>query len=152
MNLTDYTTEAAFLPHLKCADLTGAVRELVGTLAADGVTGDPEQLVDDILRREREGSTAVGGGLVIPHARSSAVTRVRLAVATLAEPLAVGAADGRPADVVLLLVGPMGDPRLMLRVLARMARLVRQRTLLDDLRAAADADSLRQALAGADQA
>ena len=115
-----------------------------GGVGADARTGDGAgiltQLPDELYGAElaRLGAGAVGAG--------------EYGVGMLFFPAGDGAADGRPADVVLLLVGPMGDPRLMLRVLARMARLVRQRTLLDDLRAAADADSLRHALAGADQA
>lgn len=151
MNLMDYTTDRGFLPNLKCADLPGAVTALVGTLAADGNVADADDLVADVLRREREGSTAVGGGLVIPHARFGGVERVHIAVATLIEPLDMSAADNRPTDVVMLLVGPTGDPRLMLRVLARLARLVRHRPLLEDLRAATTAAELRQAFAIAEQ-
>ena len=46
------------------------------------------------------------------------------AVATLEQPLAIPAEDRQPVDVVILLVGPLGDPRQMLRILARLARLV----------------------------
>jgi PTS system nitrogen regulatory IIA component len=151
MNLTDYTTQTGFLPHLKCGDLAEAVSALVGVVAAAGTPEAAADLVQEVMRREREGSTAVGGGLVIPHARFAGVADVRIAVATLLEPLDVGAADGQPADVVMLLVGPLGDPRLMLRVLARLARLVRQGRFLDDLRAAQSPADLGLAFAQAEQ-
>ena len=143
MKLLDYTTESGFLPHIKCGDVTAAVSRLVESLAADGQVVDPEALVDEVMRREEEGSTAIGGGLVIPHARSAQVQQVRVAVATLADPVTVSAEDGRPVDVVILLVGPDGDPRLMLRALALLARLVRHSSFLDNLRGAETQQELR---------
>jgi mannitol/fructose-specific phosphotransferase system IIA component (Ntr-type) len=151
MNLTDYTTQSGFLPQIKCADLTAAVRELVGALAGTGALSDVDGVVAEIMRREAEGSTAVGDGLVIPHARLAAVRDVHIAIASLARPIVVDAPDGAPADLVVLLVGPTGDPRRMLRVLARLVRMVRYADLLADLRDAATPDDLRQALARADQ-
>ena len=143
MKLLDYTTESGFLPNIKCGDVTAAVARLVGGLAADGQVADPAALVVDVMRREDEGSTAIGGGLVIPHARSPHVHDVRVAVATLAEPLTIPSEDRRSVDVVILLVGPEGDPRLMLRVLARLARLVKHSSFLDSLRQADSAEKLR---------
>jgi len=149
MKLKDYTTDDAFLPHVKCASVREVVADLVAALAASGEVRDEESVVAEVMRREAEGSTAIGGGLVIPHARHAAVPRVRMAVATLAEPLDIPSEDGRPVDVVILLVGPDGDPRQMLRVLARLARVVKSEEFVDALRAAADAAGLRESFAQA---
>lgn len=145
MRLLDYTIESGFLPHIKCDSIEAAVKLLVDRLAAAGEISSADELLAEIMRREKEGSTAIGGGLVIPHARFAGVKQVRVAVATLAEPLAVPAEDGKPVDIVILLVGPLGDPRQMLRVLARLARLVKQGPFLDSLRMADTPDSLREA-------
>ena len=143
MKLLDYTTESGFLPHIKCSDVTDAVSQLVGSLVADGLVSDSRTLIDEVMRREMEGSTAIGGGLVIPHARSGQVPAVQVAVATLANPLSVPSEDNQPVDVVILLIGPDGDPRLMLRVLARLARLVKHSSFLDRLRESTSASELR---------
>ena len=147
MKLQDYTTDNGFLPRVKCASVRDAVENLVAALAADGGLADADGVVDEVMRREAEGSTAIGGGLVIPHARHAAVPEVRMAVATLEEPLDIPSEDGRPVDVVILLVGPDGDPRQMLRVLARLARVVKSEAFVDSLRTAADAASLRASFA-----
>ena len=136
MKLLDYTQESGLLPALECRDRTEAIRLLVAGLVASGTVAEPELLLEEILLREQEGSTAIGGGLSIPHARFRSVQRVQLAVATLATPLEIFSEDGQPVDVIILIVGPVGDPRQMLRVLARLARLVKQGTFLDDLRVA----------------
>jgi len=151
MNLLDYTTQTGFLPQLKCEGLSDAVTHLVGTLAEAGDVIATDDLVREVMRREAEGSTAVGGGLVIPHARSGQLDSMRIAVATLTAPLAIPATDDQPVDVIILLVGPTGDPRQMLRVLARLARLVRQGTFLDGLRKCNTAKELSQAFALAEQ-
>ena len=64
---------------------------------------------------------------------------------TLARPLDIPAEDDRPVDIVILLVGPPNDPRQMLRVLARLARLVRLDSFLEGLRKADTAELLRAA-------
>jgi mannitol/fructose-specific phosphotransferase system IIA component (Ntr-type) len=149
MKLSDYTTTGGFLPHVKCTTVQDAVVRLVGVLADEGKLGEADSVVAEVMRREAEGSTAIGGGLVIPHARHAAVPEVSVAVATLAEPLDVPSEDGRPVDVVILLVGPDGDPRQMLRVLARLARAVKSSAFIDGLRRAAGAGALREAFARA---
>lgn len=145
MKLLDYTIETGFLPHIKCDSVDEAVKLLVDQLMAAGEVSDPEALLTEIMRREVEGSTAIGGGLVIPHARFKGIHQVRIAVATLARPLDIPAEDSRPVDVVILLVGPEGEPRQMLKVLAHLARLVKQDHFLDSLRSASTSEKLRGA-------
>ena len=132
---------------MECDSVSDAVVRLVDRLMEGGDVSSAEDLVKEVMRRETEGSTAIGGGLVIPHARFTGVREVRLAVATLAEALDIPSEDGRPVDVVILLVGPEGDPRQMLRVLARLARLVRQESFLQSLRDTSTPDTLRAAFA-----
>ena len=149
MNLMDYTSPGGFLPRLECPSVADAVVSLVDQLLEGVEVSSAADLVSEVMRRETEGSTAIGGGLVIPHARFSGVKEVRLSVATLASPVDIPSEDGLPVDVVILLVGPEGDPRQMLRVLARLARLVRQESFLQDLREASTAESLRAAFSKA---
>jgi PTS system nitrogen regulatory IIA component len=149
MKLQDYTTPTGFLPHLSCVTLEQAVAMLVEGLAIDAAVDVGADLVRDVMHREAEGSNAIGGGLIIPHARSRGARRLRVAVATLDRALDLPADDGRPVDVIILLVGPPGDPVPMLRLLARLARLVRNESFLDHLRSAGTADQLRTAFTAA---
>jgi PTS system nitrogen regulatory IIA component len=150
MNLLDYTMETGFLPQIKCDTVRQAVEALVQPLVGQAGLHTDAGLVDEILRREDEGSTAIGGGLLIPHARFSEFQDVHITVATLKHPLEIPAEDSRPVDVVILLVGPLGDPRAMLRVLARLARLVKQDGFLDGLRSATTDQDLKEAFARLD--
>ena len=150
MKLTDYTTPDCFLPGIKIDGLAAIVSRLVTSLVGPGDAEAVENLVQEVMRRESEGSTAIGHGVVIPHARFGGVSEVRLAVGTLAEPVDIPTEDGRPVDIVILLVGPEDDPRQMLRVLARLARLVRNEDFLQGLREAPTPDALQTAFGRAD--
>jgi len=147
MKLVDYTKEATFLAGVQCADRDHVVSTLVDALVAANGLDDAAALTEEVLRREEEGSTAIGQGLAIPHARHAGTDSIHLAVATLASPLPADphADDDQPIDVVILLVGPRDDPRQMLRALARLTRLVRGGSLLPALRAAADPAGMRDA-------
>ncbi len=142
MKLRDYTTATGLMPRLDCQDLDEVIATLVAGLAAAGGVSETERLVADVLRREQETNTTLGGGLAVPHARSTAVDRMHIAVATLARPLHIPAKDDQPVDVVVLLVGPLHEPRQMLRLLARLARLVKDCAFLDDLRRARSAEEM----------
>jgi PTS system nitrogen regulatory IIA component len=136
MKLRDYTTTSGLLPHLECRDLTDAVTQLVHGLVAAGVVTEGDRLITEILRLEQNAGTSVGGGLVVPHARFSSVRRLQIAAATLTQPLNIPSIDDCPVDIVLLLVGPPHEPRQMLRLLARLARLVKNQAFLEGLRSA----------------
>lgn len=146
MQLRDYMTPAGLLPRLESQNLEEVIVQLVDRLAAAGSVTNTELLISHILQRERETKTAIGGGLAVPHARSSAVTRLQVAVATLANPLDLAAEDGRPVDLVVLIVGPQHQQRQMLQILARLARLVKDAAFLAALRRAEDAGAMAQVL------
>jgi len=147
MKLIDYTQHQALLPALDVPDLLGAIRALADAMAATGQVDDPEVLVADVLRRERVGSTAIPGGLVLPHAASAAARQVTLGLATLAHPIDVLDDENQPgqADVVVLLTCPRGQSRAMLWVLARLARAI-QGGLLDSLREAETPEAMARLL------
>ncbi len=151
MKLLDYTPETGLMPRLDCANWSAAIEKLVEALVAAGTVTDAPGLVAEITRHETEGSTAIGGGLAIPHARFPAVASLQIAICTLAEPLDIPADDNQPVDVIFLLVGPDGDPRQILRILARLARLVKNGSFLADLRTATNAEQMRRIIARAEK-
>ena len=144
MTLRDYTTGVCMLPRLDCDAKDKVIARLVQALAEDGAVLDADALMADILAREAVGDTSMGRGLAIPHARSPHVRMPRMAIATLAEPIAYHRDRDRDVNVVILLVGPDHEPRLLLRLLARIARIIR---LTPFLTAISQAQSPEQMLA-----
>jgi nitrogen PTS system EIIA component len=118
-----------------------ALLALVRALHSNGKIRVAEEPYARLLEREAAGSTALGGGIALPHARSTASPEARLAVALLEPAVDFNAADGIPVDLVFLLLGPPEAPGEHVKLLARIARLAQRASVLEELRAArADAE------------
>lgn len=103
---------------------------------------DERRLFDRLLERERLGSTGIGGGIAIPHGRMPGLTAPVGLFARLAQPVDFDSIDERPIDIVFLLVAPEGAGADHLKALARVSRLLRDRALVEKLRATDSADAL----------
>jgi nitrogen PTS system EIIA component len=104
-----------------------AVRFLMGHLAAAGFldAGNAETATDTVLGRERQGSTAVGRGLALPHGAVPFVERVVGALARCPGGVPWESVDGQPVRLVLLTLTPLGRPR-DLRTLELLAQALQQ--------------------------
>ena len=126
-------------------------RQLLRSLAqaASRVTGvDAEAILEALLQRERLGTTGLGEGIAIPHARIADLPAFTGFFARLAKPVDFEAVDGRPVDLVFLLLAPEGAGADHLKVLARVARLLRDPEIREALRACPDPAAVQAVLAG----
>jgi PTS system nitrogen regulatory IIA component len=89
-----------------------------------------------MLRRERLGSTAIGYGVAIPHARLEDIPEPQAMLTTLQRPVWFDAPDEEPVDLLLAVVWPKADSAGFLQALAHFCRLLRYRELRDRIRAA----------------
>lgn len=94
------------------------------------------------LERERLGSTGVGQGVALPHARIDGLDRVYAVFARLDEAIDYEAVDDVPVDLAVLLVAPSDAGGAHLRALAQFSRRLRREETRDRLRTAPDAQSL----------
>jgi nitrogen PTS system EIIA component len=104
------------------------------------------------LQREELGSTGTGGGIALPHARLAGVKKPFALLARLAKAIDFDAIDGRPVDVVCLLLLPTNSQGEQLNALACAARALRDPGAVRNVRRAADAAALYDALAKASAA
>jgi nitrogen PTS system EIIA component len=129
---------------LACVKASGK-KALLAELASRAATVfklDDRRLFDRLLERERLGSTGIGGGIAIPHARLTTLSKPAGLFARLANPVDFESIDERPVDIVFLLVAPEGAGADHLKALARVSRLLRDRSLVEKLRATESADAL----------
>lgn len=94
------------------------------------------------MERERLGSTGVGTGVALPHARIDNIDKVHAVFARLETPLDYDAIDERPVDLVALLIAPSDAGGAHLRALAKVSRALRRQDMRQRLRAAPNAESL----------
>lgn len=65
-----------------------------------------DAIFDGLTRREKLGSTGLGNGVAIPHCRPSGCPQLIAQLATLSQPIDYDATDGRPVDIVFVLLAP----------------------------------------------
>jgi len=121
--LSDIMDESAILFDLPQADKDTVITSLVEVLESTGAVIDADQMVADIRAREKLMSTGIGGGIAVPHAQSRGAGRLALSLARLSNPIEFDALDGRPVQLLFLVVGPE-DRSGFIRVLARISRLL----------------------------
>lgn len=119
--------------------LEDCVRALAARLSEAGRLSDADTFVADVLAREAQGSTALPGGVALPHARSAGVQTAAVAVASLPTPIAEG---GHEVDLVLLLAVPGDHSDRYLAHLRQVTTAVVKPGFRADLRAAESADAL----------
>jgi nitrogen PTS system EIIA component len=111
---------------------------LVGEAAARA-TGLPErEIFDALLQRERLGSTGIGSGIAIPHAKFPRLDALHGLFFQLEKPVDFEALDGQPVDLVFVLLAPEDAGADHLKALARVARVLRDSHTAMLLRQTAD--------------
>jgi PTS system nitrogen regulatory IIA component len=117
--------------------------ERVAGLLAEGAGGEGERAIFDTLcGRERLGSTGLGHGVAIPHARSARALNPAGAFLRLHEPIDFGSPDGEPVDLVFALVVPEHFAQQHLLLLSELAEMFGDEVFRARLRAAPDAGAL----------
>lgn len=145
MDLHDLLTPDGIIASLKATNKKDALQELAAIAAAK--TGlDAREIFNTLLQRERLGSTGLGRGIAIPHVKLNALREIVCLFARLDVPIEYDSHDGEPVDLVFMLLAPEDASGDHLKALARISRLVREPSILDDLRNAPDAAALHSAL------
>jgi PTS system nitrogen regulatory IIA component len=115
----------------------------VAEAAAQALGMDEGRVFDALLEREALGSTGLGSGVAVPHARLSGMERVTGVFVRLDAPVAYEAVDDRPVDLMFALFAPPSDGAEHLRALAAVSRAMRSPELREQLRQARTADAIR---------
>ncbi|RZJ04711.1 MAG: PTS IIA-like nitrogen-regulatory protein PtsN [Brevundimonas sp.] len=112
--------------------------------AAAQALGMPEnRVMEALLEREALGSTGLGSGVAVPHARLEGVKQVTAVFIRLDTPVAYGAVDDRPVDLLFALFAPPRDGAEHLRALAAVSRALRSPEMREQLRQARTIDAIR---------
>lgn len=133
MTLADILTVDDVVPGLKATGKKMALQKLCEQAAKE--TGlNARKVFDAVMERERLGSTGVGAGVAIPHARMEGLTQVKGWFARLDTPIEFDAIDDEPVDLIFLLLAPEQAGADHLKALARVSRLFRREDIRRRLR------------------
>jgi PTS system nitrogen regulatory IIA component len=141
MEIADILTPAGVIANLRAANKRQALQELARRAAQ--LTGKHERAIFEVLlERERLGSTGIGRGTAIPHGRMGDLQQLYGMFARLDKPIDFEAIDNEPVDIIFLLLTPATAGADHLKALARISRLLRDKTICDKLRGTDRADAL----------
>lgn len=119
---------------------------IVAEIAARALDATAAEVMSKLMARERLGSTGVGHGVAVPHARLKGLERMHGVFVRLDTPIDFGAVDEQPVDLIFALLAPDDHPAEHLRALAKVSRALRQADLREHLRQAHSADAVRALL------
>lgn len=139
---------AALLATLDATTKDAALKELLASAQTAGAFPGKAQkaLAKRLSEREAIGSTGLGNGVAVPHVKSEDVSRSTLVLARCRKGLEWQAIDGRPVQIVFLLVSPAGEPESHLQCLRWIAGLARNTDFRRFLIEAADDVAMRDLL------
>jgi nitrogen PTS system EIIA component len=146
MNIKSFLSPADVIIGVEARDKSTLLKSL-STRAADALDLAADAVTNQIERRDELGSTGIGGGVCIPHARLREVKKPFGLLARLREPIDFEAIDGQPIDIIFLLLLPAAFQLEQLNALAAVARKLRDPEVLRKLREAPSATALYDAVA-----
>jgi mannitol/fructose-specific phosphotransferase system IIA component (Ntr-type) len=130
-----------------------AIEELLKPMIADGSVNPSksQEALDALLAREKSISTGIGFGVGIPHAPTTAVAQLALAVGLSSAGIQFDALDGKPVHVVVLILVPAPQHQEHLKTLATISRLLHQKGFRKALEKAKTAEDIFKVFSSADK-
>jgi PTS system nitrogen regulatory IIA component len=139
--------DSVYLDLGSCRSKRQVLNELA-RLASETLNVDRQELLGALLERERLGTTGIGHGIAIPHAKLGSVKRVVALFARLDRPVDFEALDEHPSDLIVLLLAPLNADTDSLKALARISRVLRSPNLRQSLRTEGDPRTIYRLLTG----
>lgn len=139
MRITDLLKKDSISLNHALGSKSEAIDALIELHVKAGNLNDKETFKEGILAREAQGSTAVGDGIAIPHAKSSAVKQAGLAAITAPSGVDYESLDGKPSNILFMIAAPE-DGNLHLEVLSRLMTILMDENFRADLLSAKTKD------------
>jgi nitrogen PTS system EIIA component len=146
MKVSDFLSSADVITDVAFADKQKLLEDLARRAAAI-VDVQPALILSELVKREQLGSTGMGGGVAIPHARFHQVSKPFAMLVRLKRPIAFDAVDDQPVDTIVLLLLPDAPNKERLGALACIARKLRDPAIMAALRRARDGAEIYRTLA-----
>ena len=133
MKINEMLSKNSFLVGLKPSSKKHILEEL-SKLAEKELNISSRDILENLIKREKLGSTAVGNGIAIPHATEPSLDKPKGFLAILSNGLEFNANDDQPVDIIFLLLAPSNNGSEHLQALASVSRLLRNNELITKLR------------------
>jgi PTS system nitrogen regulatory IIA component len=130
VKISEILTENHVIPILSAGDKQAALSQIVECIGSDlnGSAQDDVQVLNALLERERLGSTGVGEGVAIPHAKITGLSDLVACLARVPGGVEFDAIDKEPVRLIFALLVPENSAGTHLKALARISRLLKNAT------------------------
>ena len=139
MKIIDLLKKDAIALNVSLTDKEEAIDKLISLHEKAGNLADKAAYKEAILAREAQGSTAIGEGIAVPHAKSDSVKTPGLSAITVPNGVDYGAPDSKPSDILFMIAAPV-DGDLHLEILSRLMVMLMEPEFCAALRGAKTTD------------
>lgn len=134
VKITDYMSEDLISLKLKSKNKDDVLMELADLIAISPEVHNEENVIyKALIEREKLGSTGIGKGVAIPHAKTDAADRLTIAFGISKEKIDFKSLDNESVNIFFVFASPMKDSQVYLKVLARISRLIREEEFRNEL-------------------
>jgi len=142
MRVTDVLNKDCVMPDLGAQEKRGVLDEMAEGLASmvDGL--DREKLLEVLLEREKLGSTGIGCGVAVPHAKVKGIDTIAVAFGRSKKGVDFHSMDGKPVHLFFLIAAPENSTVVHLKILAGISRLLKDNGFREKLIRASNGEDI----------
>ena len=150
MKITDILKKEHIIDNLVGTDKASTLEELSSFLKNKGLVSNKETLLNALMGRELLGSTGIGENVAIPHAKISGIDQIITMFGRSIEGIEFDSLDKKPVHFIYLVVAPMNSSGQHLKVLARISRLLKNKSLRESIISATETNQIYSIIADED--
>ena len=153
MRISNILSRSLIIPSLAATDKPTALREISTFTAAAGASSpsSPNAIYNAVYNREQHGSTGVGQGVAIPHAKLPHLHELVACFGISHSGIPYDSIDKKPVNLIFMLLVPEASGGTHLKALARVSRLLRTSSFREELLTLRTADRIYDAFLAQDE-
>ncbi len=144
MRIADYLSDGLIFLDIEATDKDTTIAKIVELMDNNKILSDASGFLSEVNQRESLGSTGIGYGIALPHARTQNVKNIVISVTRLKNGVDFGAEDKKPVKLVFLLGTPLKAVGEYLKVLAKLSKLLRDEKIRDQILVAQTPSEIRR--------
>ncbi|MEE5987800.1 fructose-specific PTS transporter subunit EIIC [Ligilactobacillus equi] len=149
MDIRDLLMKDIMIMDLKATSKSEVIDEMVHQYFVKGIINDEEVYKADIIKREEQSTTGMGGGIAIPHAHDEAVVKPAVLFARSKAGVDYESFDGQPAHLFFMIAAPEGGDNTHLQALAALSKVLMNPEVVEELKGAETPDDVQDVFAKA---
>lgn len=133
VKITDYMSKDLIVLDLKSRTKDAVLEELSVLMSKSPNIQDKNVIKKALVEREELGSTGIGKGIAIPHAKTDTASKLTVAFGISKEKIDFDSLDKEGVNIFFVFASPIEDSQIYLKVLARISRLIRNESFRNKL-------------------